>query len=156
MLSSGLERLKQKPTLFQKPNRPIHTVFIHCSASDNPDHDDIKVIKQWHLERGWSDVGYHYFIKKDGTLQLGRDLEKTPAAQKGYNTGTIAICLHGLEENEFTQPQFYTLIDLCIAIDEAYFEDMCFRGHCEVNSNKTCPVFNYKYLLGLNDKGRMV
>lgn len=142
--------------MFQKPNRTVFVIFIHCSASDNPDHDDVEVMRQWHMEKGWSDVGYHYFIKKDGTLQKGRDLERIPAAQKNYNTGSIAICLHGLDKDKFTPAQFHTLLDLCDAINEAYPGGIQIRGHCEVNPHKTCPVFDYKEVLGLNEKGFMV
>ena len=88
---------------FRKPARHVDRVFLHCSASDDPDHDDIDTIRRWHVdERGWSDVGYHYFIRSDGTLQEGRPLERIPAAQAGHNAGTVAICLHGLAEESFT------------------------------------------------------
>ena len=73
---------------FRKPARHVDRVFLHCSASDDPDHDDIETIRRWHVdERGWSDVGYHYFIRSDGTLQEGRPLERIPAAQAGHNAG---------------------------------------------------------------------
>lgn len=65
---------------FAKPRRPVSRVFIHCSASDNPDHDSVAVIRNWHLENGWSDIGYHYFIRKDGVIQEGRPIEQAPAA----------------------------------------------------------------------------
>jgi len=78
--------------MFQKPKRKIHRVFIHCSASDHAHHDNVATMKQWHLARGFSDIGYHFFIQKDGTLEYGRDSEKTPAAQKGHNLNTLAIC----------------------------------------------------------------
>ena len=136
-------------------NRPVHTVFIHCSASDNPKHDNIKTIRSWHADRGFNDVGYHYFIQSSGNIQKGRDLEKIPAAQKGYNTGSIAICLHGL--TTFTEEQFEALRELCHAINDAYaWKDVKirFRGHCEVSS-KTCPVFDYKTVLNLDDFGWM-
>lgn len=139
--------------MFDKPERSIDRVFIHCSASDNPKHDDIDVIRGWHVnERGWSDVGYHFFIKKDGTVQNGRDLTKTPAAQKGHNTGTIAICVHGLEI--FTGAQFAALRSLCNEINRSYTY-ITFHGHNEVNPNKTCPVFDYKQVLNLDSDGAM-
>ena len=95
---------------FQKPQRAVDVVFVHCSASDRPEHDDIAVIRDWHVRgNGWNDVGYHYFIRKDGSLEAGRDLEKIPAAQKGHNTGSIAICLHGLAAEKFTKTQFKKL-----------------------------------------------
>jgi len=140
---------------FQKPNREVYTTFIHCSASDNPAHDDVSVIDQWHKERGWSGIGYHYFIKKDGTIQEGRDLEKIPAAQRGHNTGSIAICIHGLEIDKFTEVQLLALENLCHQINRAYIE-MTFHGHCEVNPHKTCPVINTKEVLGLDSEGYMV
>lgn len=139
---------------FVKPKRRVHSVFIHCSASDNPEHDDIDVIRDWHVHgRGWSDVGYHYFIKKDGTLQEGRPLERIPSAQKGHNTGSIAVCVSGLED--FTEAQFDTLEDLCITIQNYYIERIRFRGHCEV-SNKACPVFDYQQVLGLENDGYLI
>lgn len=140
--------------IFEKPFRHVDTVFIHCSASDNPDHDDVSVIREWHLARGWHDVGYHYFIKKDGTIQLGRDLEQIPAAQQGYNEGSIAICLHGLEKSKFTEAQFDSLRDLCGQINSAYGGTIRFRGHNEVSA-KACPVFDYRDVLDLDDEGYM-
>ena len=91
---------------FEKPDRDVERVYLHCSASDRPAHDDVAVMREWHLARGWSDVGYHVFIKKDGEVQNGRSLEATPAAQGGHNTGTIAICLHGLAVENFTEAQY--------------------------------------------------
>jgi len=140
--------------IFHRPNRKVYCTFIHCSASDNPAHDDVSVITQWHIERGWNTIGYHYFIKKDGTIQEGRSLERIPAAQKGYNTGSIAICLHGLDIDLFTEEQFNSLRDLCNQISDSYYE-MTFHGHNEVNPNKTCPVFNVKEVLNLDAKGKM-
>lgn len=138
---------------FVKPRRVVTATFIHCSASDRPEHDDVSVMRQWHRARGWSDVGYHFFIRKDGEIQEGRDLERIPAAQAGHNSGTIAICLHGLTEERFTEDQFNSLRDLCQAIN-GHYADMRFRGHKEVAA-KACPVFDYKAVLGLTHGGHM-
>jgi N-acetylmuramoyl-L-alanine amidase len=127
---------------FFKPKRVVTRVFIHCSASDNPKHDDISVIRDWHVNgNGWADVGYHYFIKKDGQVQIGRNIEQSPAAQVGHNNKTIAICCHGLEESKFTQAQFQSLRLLCASIEAAYAGKITFHGHCEVAA-KSCPVFD--------------
>lgn len=140
--------------MFLKPQRPVSRVFIHCSASDNPKHDDVSVMRQWHLQRGWSDVGYHLFIKKDGTVQGGRHLEKVPSAQAGHNAGTIAICLHGLDKDKFTEAQFTSLRKLCKEINAVYKKTLTFHGHCEVSA-KSCPVFDYKAVLKLDNAGRL-
>jgi N-acetylmuramoyl-L-alanine amidase len=141
--------------MFLKPNRLVYSVYIHCSASDNPEHDSVEVINRWHLERGWTGIGYHYFIRKDGKIENGRNLEKTPAAQKGYNTGSIAICLHGLELDQFTGRQLNSLKMLCNEINCSY-TDIKFHGHNEVNPHKTCPVIDVKEVLNLDTNGRMM
>lgn len=136
---------------FIAPKRKINRVFLHCSASDRPEHDDVSVIKQWHLDRGFSDVGYHFYIKKDGQIQNGRNIEVTPAAQEGNNTNTIAICCGGL--TDFTARQMNSLVELCDGINES-IPDVTFHGHCEVSA-KTCPVYDYRHILDLDSTGKM-
>lgn len=140
---------------FTKPSRSVSRVFIHCSASDNPAHDNIDVIRQWHLARKFNDVGYHFFIRKSGKLEVGRPINVIPAAQAGHNKGTIAICLHGLKDDLFTAAQFNTLRSLCREIDAAYDGKVTFHGHREVAA-KECPVFDYRKVLGLDSKGRLL
>ncbi len=137
---------------FQKPKRPVSRVFIHCSASDNPEFDNVATMDLWHRQRGWSQVGYHLFIRKSGLIEVGRSLELVPAAQQGHNSGTIAICLHGLDEKKFTDEQLQALIGLCHQINQAYRGAVTFHGHCEVAA-KTCPVIDYRAILGLREVG---
>lgn len=139
---------------FKKPNRPVTKVFIHCSASDNPDHDNVATMDAWHKARGWSGCGYQLFGRKDGRGEVGRSMEKAPAAQKGHNRGSIAICLHGLVEGEFTLAQKLWLVEVCFQINQAYSGKVTFHGHREV-ANKTCPVIDYKAILKLDDAGRL-
>lgn len=140
---------------FAKPKRPVTRVFLHCSASDNPAHDNVATMRRWHVDgNGWSDVGYHLFVRKSGLVEAGRSLELIPAAQAGHNTGTVAICCHGLEAEKFTEAQFVTLRDLARQIDAAYGGAVTFHGHREV-ANKLCPVYDYRAVLGLDAKGRL-
>jgi len=142
--------------MFTRPDRAVDRVFLHCSASDHPNHDNISTMRKWHIEdRGWSDVGYHFFIRKDGTLEEGRPLDRTPAAQGGNNRGTIAICLHGLARENFAEAQYTPLIELCGEITASYQGMVTSHSHCEVSS-KACPVFPYEAVLGLDDHGEMV
>jgi N-acetylmuramoyl-L-alanine amidase len=144
---------------YSRPHRDVEKVFIHCSASDREEHDDVEVMRRWHTDpkpsgRGWSDVGYHYFIRKTGRLEEGRDLERTPAAQRGNNTGSIAICLHGLKQENFSGHQFRALTTLCKKINEVHDGQVTFHGHREVAA-KDCPVFDYRRVLGLSTDGVM-
>jgi N-acetyl-anhydromuramyl-L-alanine amidase AmpD len=117
-------------------------------------------MRAWHTKpvnqggRGWADVGYHFFIAKDGTVQPGRPLEAVPAAQIGYNKGAIAICLHGLSESRFTSQQIQALVMMCGAMRDACGPSLRFRGHCEVAA-KACPVINYRSILNLDSRGYM-
>jgi peptidoglycan hydrolase-like protein with peptidoglycan-binding domain len=138
--------------MFEKPKRTVNRVFVHCSASDKPEDDDIEVIRQWHLARGFDDVGYHFFIHKSGLISSGRPLEKIPSAQESHNIGTIAICLHGYKIENFTTAQYNALRKLCAQINTAYFARISFHGHCEV-ADKSCPIFNYVQVLKLDKYG---
>ena len=139
---------------FVKPKREVDRVFIHCSASSNPDYGKVSIIRAWHKERGWSDIGYHYFLPFSGEIQKGRSVAKTPAAQFGHNTNTIAICLHGLRKTDFTYNQFDNLRLFCRKINDAYNGEVTFHGHCEVSA-KSCPVFDYKEVLSLDSSGHL-
>lgn len=141
--------------IFTKSKRFVERVFLHCSASDD-DHLTgaglVTEIRRWHKKRGWSDVGYHYLIDKAGVVLPGRPLARGPAAQKGHNTGTIAIMVHGLEK--FPPNMLEQCRLLCAEINEAYEGRISFHGHCEVSA-KSCPVFDYRGLLQLDRFGRM-
>lgn len=140
--------------MFTKPKRSVKRVFLHCTASDLPQHDNVNAIRKLHLNQGWNDIGYHFFIRKNGQIESGRDLEKIPAAQSGHNRGTIAICLHGLQKSKFTSAQFDSLRSLCLAIDQAYAGNISFHGHREVAA-KACPVFDYQSVLSLDAFGSL-
>lgn len=150
-------RLAPELFRFAAPARPIHTVFLHCSASDRPEHDSVEVFDAWHRARGFNGIGYHFVINKAGTFQVGRALSLIPSAQSGHNKGSVAICLHGLREDLFTSAQFATLIAMATVIRNTYArvgQAIRFRGHCEVSA-KACPVFDYRRVLGLDPRGYM-
>lgn len=141
--------------LFEKPARPVDRVFLHCSASEAAAAAGalLALVRKWHVEeRGWADVGYHFLVDRAGAVIPARPLSATPAAQRGHNTGTIAICAHGL--NSFPSPQLAAVAALCRAINQAYLGRISFHGHCEVSA-KSCPVFDYHGLLKLDRWQRM-
>jgi len=119
-------------------------IVIHCSDSDISEHDNIDVIRVWHLERGFSDVGYHYFIKNDGTIQEGRHHSMVAAHCYGQNKKSIGICLSG--RYSFTDEQFKSLHMLIIKLWGKYGEDLPVFGHYDF-SKKTCPNFDVSEFL---------
>jgi hypothetical protein len=93
-------------------------------------------------------VGYNFFVDLDGTVTEGRPIEVTPAAQKGHNTGSVAIALwggHGGDqddkfEDNFTPEQDRALRKLIAQLRMEYPSITKVRGHNEV-SPKMCPCF---------------
>jgi|PlaIllAssembly_1097288.scaffolds.fasta_scaffold482289_1 hypothetical protein len=123
--------------------RKIDKIILHCSDSDIPQHDDIKIIDIWHKSKGWNSVGYHYFIKYIGDLQIGRPLSQIGAHCYGENATSIGICLSG--KKQFSDAQFDTLYKLCKNLMDVFnlkMDDI--YGHNEFNEIKTCPNFNVK------------
>lgn len=129
-------------------SRNIHWIIIHQSASNIKEHDDISVIKGWHLLRNFSDVGYHYFIKKNGEVQKGRDESKAGAHVKGHNSASIGICLSG--DGEKTPEQLKALEVLLIYLCSKYeLEKKDILGHNDLAATE-CPGFDlHAWLSGL-------
>ena len=134
--------------------RKITGIIIHCAAT-RPDFmagattaERVAEIKRWHVQdRGWSDIGYHYLIDRDGTVAKGRPIERDGAHVKGHNKGTIGICLfggHGSSENDafadnFTEAQDRALLGLIHTLRDEY-GDLPISGHNEYAA-KACPGF---------------
>lgn len=75
--------------------RKIDLIQIHCSATRGDVDVNAKTVDGWHKARGWSGIGYNFFIKLDGTVEDGRPIEKAPAGVFGHNATAIAICYAG-------------------------------------------------------------
>jgi N-acetylmuramoyl-L-alanine amidase len=133
--------------------RKIDKIIIHCSATPPSMDIDAKEIDRWHRNKGWSQIGYHFVIKRDGEIQDGRPLELIGAHVKGYNTGSIGICLvGGVEEgnvshaqDNFTDKQWRSLRNL-LKICKADYKKATIHGHNEY-ANKACPSFDVQYEL---------
>jgi len=132
--------------------RKIKGIIIHCSATKPSMDIGVDEIKDWHVNgNGWRDIGYHFVIKRNGTLEHGRDIKENGAHCKGHNKDTIGICMVGgvseddvkIAEDNFTENQWYTLEDLVEnLVWKDYVEGGCFiKGHNEFSA-KACPSFD--------------
>ena len=122
--------------------------MIHCADTPEGVYFDIKDIRKWHVkERGWRDVGYHYIILLDGTIQLGRDLKTVGAGVKGYNKNTIHLCYIGGKYGRDTRStqQKATLVYL-VATLKRTFRNAKVWGHNDFPGvKKYCPSFDAKH-----------
>lgn len=62
-------------------------------------------VDSWHKGNGWSGIGYHFFIRKDGTIYRGRPEWAVGAHVSGKNSDSIGVCVEGNYEEEKTMPQ---------------------------------------------------
>ena len=75
--------------------RTITLIVLHCSATRTTQKYPFHLCKADHLKRGFTDIGYHYYITRDGQVHVGRPLWKEGAHCKGHNKHSIGICYEG-------------------------------------------------------------
>lgn len=72
-----------------------HADASTCSAKD---------IHWWHVRQGWSGIGYHYFISKQGVIFKGRPDDVIGSHAKGFNSTSLGIVFEG-RYNKEAMPQ---------------------------------------------------
>jgi N-acetyl-anhydromuramyl-L-alanine amidase AmpD len=136
----------------QSPLIPANVKYIavHCSASKPSVYVDAKVIDRWHRERGFLKIGYHFVIKRDGTVEKGREINEIGAHVYGYNSVSVGICLagglddEGKPQDNFTHDQYAALALLIIRLREV-FPGAVTQGHRDFPKvAKDCPCFDVK------------
>ncbi|AQW26539.1 TPA: SH3 domain-containing protein [Clostridium perfringens] len=119
-------------------NNP-NKIIIH-----NADHPNCSVydVDRWHKGNGWSGIGYHYFIRKDGSVWTGRPENAKGAHTIGQNSSSIGICLEGaLMREKPTRAQLNSLYYLISDI-RARRGNLPVYGHKDFN-NTDCPGINF-------------
>jgi N-acetylmuramoyl-L-alanine amidase len=144
--------------------RDIDYLVVHCSATRNSQNFTAEDVKQWHLAKGWNDIGYHYVIEHDGTVTKGRPEEQTGAHVKGYNTQSIGICLMGgisddtlAPDNTYTDNQLAELYRLLKKLQKKHARQVNWANNINQVSEpmvlghrdfpgvvKACPCFDVK------------
>jgi N-acetyl-anhydromuramyl-L-alanine amidase AmpD len=130
--------------------RSLNKIIIHCADTYEDMDIGAEQIRKWHVEdNGWSDIGYHYVIRRNGVVEFGRPISKTGAHTKGHNVDSIGICLVGgrgegnAPDDNFTSIQKVALRSLIDALKFTLNPDFEVCGHNEF-SKKACPSFNAK------------
>jgi len=135
------------------------TIAIHCSATPPTMDIGVEKIKEWHVkDNGWDDVGYHFIITRDGTIEPARPEDMQGAHAPRVNDRSVAICLIGGSDanggwsNNFTDEQWVTLKALLLNLTKKY-EIKKIIGHYQVDSKKECPSFDVPNWLEQNNLG---
>lgn len=139
-------------------------VMFHCSGTPINIDFTIDSLYQTHVgQNGWSSIGYHAYIRLDGTIYWCRPLDKSGAHAKGYNVPYFGVCLEGGYKpveivngklpinwlnvaekwDKPTRKQLESTLDVLTEINEYIsWKDLKIKGHYEVDENgKTCPNF---------------
>ncbi len=152
--SKELKDIHSKPLIskesFEGNKRNIKFIAIHCAATKPSMVVPISRIRKWHLDRGFNDVGYHFYIRRDGLVEYGRDIKTTGAHVKNYNSVSIGICYEGginedgdAEDNR-TDEQRKTMIKLLTELSIEYPKAVI-KGHRDFPAvYKDCPSFDVR------------
>lgn len=132
--------------------RPIDSVILHCSATPEGANFHAADIDRWHRRRGFAQIGYHYVIDLDGTIETGRP-ETSPGAHcQGHNLHSIGICYIGglatdghTPKDTRTPEQTQALIQLLRTLLTRY-PAATIHGHNEF-AHKACPSFDVQQWL---------
>lgn len=129
--------------------RAIKKIIVHCADTPEGRDDRAADIKRWHTEeRGWSDIGYHYVVDLDGTIEPGRPVEKAGAHCTGHNADSIGVCYIGGCDKKMqpkdtrTDAQKASLL-LLLKYLVAKYPGVTIYGHRDF-ANKSCPSFDAK------------
>ena len=119
---------------FTRRGRTDEVILHHAEAPSATVWD----INQWHLDNGWVGIGYHYYIRKDGSIYRGRPEWAVGAHATGHNDRSIGVCCEGAYMTE-TMPtaQLASLKALLRDIMGRYGA-LALRRHRDVNETD-CP-----------------
>lgn len=134
----------------KKSKRQIKYIVVHCTATKEGRDFNANDIDTWHKHQGWKGIGYNYVIKLDGSVELGRDVDKIPAQVKGYNSHAIGVVYVGGEDakgnpkDTRTTAQKASLLKLLKNLRKLY-PMAKILGHRDFpNVRKACPSFDAK------------
>lgn len=125
----------------------VKELILHCSATKEGKDYKASDVKRWHLQRGFVDIGYHYVIDLDGTVEKGRKDNAIGAHCLGHNSKSLGICyIGGLDEKgkpkdtrtEEQKKAMYELVQQLLKKYNLKITDV--HGHYEF-ANKACPCF---------------
>jgi hypothetical protein len=123
-------------------NQPNMLIVHHLEAEGS--NWTVEQIHNMHKnENGWAGIGYHYYIRLDGSIYKGRPDSAIGAHCQGCNTNTLGISFEGNYDNRAEMPieQYNSWCELKAYLCNKY-GDMPVFGHKEKGSSE-CPGKNF-------------
>ena len=128
--------------------RKITKIIVHCADTPEGRDDKAEDIRRWHKARGFNDIGYHYVVDLDGTIEPGRDVTIAGAHTTGHNADSIGVCYIGGADTDMkpkdtrTEEQKAALRLLLKYLVQKYPGAKIY-GHRDF-AQKACPSFDAK------------
>lgn len=118
----------------------VNGIVLHHSGVTVP--QSVETIHEYHKSKGWAGIGYHYYVRKDGSIYKGRSEEYAGAHCPGVNASSIGICAEGdFNVEDMSEEQKQAIIELVAYVkDEHNIEYV--KGHREILAT-SCPGDNY-------------
>lgn len=117
--------------------KTVDTIILHHRAGNG----DVESIHQQHLAKSWWGIGYHYYIRKDGSIWRGRPEQwvgSHAGSSNDYNKHSIGICFEGnFEQEQMTDAQVASGRELIADIEKRYTIYQIL-GHKDV-AKTACP-----------------
>ena len=135
------------PARLKTSKRHINEIIIHCTDTEEGRDYTVDDVRRWHKERGWSDVGYHYLIYRNGSVVAGRDVDLIGAHCSGHNSYSIGVCYVGGRGKDGkcrdtrTLQQRAAMSNLLIELRLRYPQAVIV-GHSFWDHKKQCPCFD--------------
>lgn len=131
-------------------------IVVHCSATQAKADIGAADIDRWHRQQGWQAIGYHFVIRRNGTVEEGREVDVIGSHVLNWNHNSVGICMaggidaNGKAENNFTAEQFASLKKLLGTL-KAKYPKAVIQGHRDFPQvAKDCPSFSVKDWLKAN------
>ena len=122
------------------PRHQTKFIVLHHRAGTG----DVQSIHNTHLANGWAGIGYHFYIRKDGSVYSGRPLETIGAHCTNYNNNSIGVCCEGNFENDtMSQAQLNAVQELILYLKSVY-PNAGIKRHSDFNKT-ACPGKNFPY-----------
>ena len=120
----------------------VRYIVLHHTASSKASPEDIH---RWHLNRGWSGFGYNEYVRKDGSVYIGRG-DNVGAHTANMNSISYGICLEGNfdEEKEMSKAQLDALVER-IKSNILRFENLKGVARHKDFVNTSCPGKNFSF-----------
>ena len=115
-------------------------IILHHAVYDG----EVEGIDRIHKNKGWTCIGYHFYVRKDGNIYRGRKENTVGAHAYGSNTDSIGICAEGnFEKETMPEAQKKAIQELVAYLKDKYGISKV-QKHRDVNAT-ACPGKNYPF-----------